>query len=76
MLPEILINKIILYNSTVLRDLFKSRLKSNKLMILFKWPNGNYIRLWHYMQEIPACARRWSANIDGRILRKKGYYNG
>ena len=67
MIPEVHISKIILYNSTVLSDIFRSRLKINSLMILFKWPNGKYIRLWHYMQD--TYNLRWAANIEGRILR-------
>ena len=67
MIPDVLINKIFLYNSTVLSDIFRSRLKINSLMILFKWPNGTYIRLWHYMQD--TYHQRWSANIEGKILR-------
>ena len=67
MIPEVLVNKIILYNSSILSDIFRSRLKRNSLMILFKWPNGTYIRLWHYMQD--TYNQRWAANIEGRILR-------
>ena len=43
--------------------------------VVFKRNNGTYISLWHYQQEIQAYASRWSANIEGMILRKKEYYN-
>ena len=67
MIPEILINNIILYNSTVITDIFKSRLKINKLMVLFRFTNGKYIRLWHYMQEIPMHHDRWRDRIERKI---------
>ena len=67
MIPEILINRIMLYNSTVLRDIFKSILKINSLMILFQWPNGKYIRLWQYMQEIPIYHDRWRDKMETKI---------
>ena len=67
MIPEIHINKIILYNSAVLRDTFKSRLKINSLMVLFRFTNGKYIRLLHYMQEIPMYHDRWRARIERKI---------
>ena len=67
MIPEVLINKIILYNSSILSDIFRSRLKINSLMILFKWPSGKYIRLWHYMQD--TYNLRWARKIDQKILR-------
>ena len=65
MIPEVIINKITLYNSTVLCDLFKSRLKINKLMILFKLNNGRYIRLWHYME--PIYGSKWTSDIERKI---------
>ena len=42
-LPSEIYSKITLYNSTVLCDLFKSRLKINSLMTLFKLNSGIYI---------------------------------
>ena len=69
MIPIEVCRKIRLYNSTVLADLFRSRLKVNYLMILFKL-NNKYIRLWHYMQEIPRFGSKWEDNIE----RKVQYY--
>ena len=70
MIPTEICRKIRLYNSTVLCDLFRSRLKVNSLMTLFKLGSNNYIRLWHYMQEIPRFGSKWADNID----RKVQYY--
>ena len=69
MIPIEVCRKIRLYNSTVLADLFRSRLKVNSLMILFKLGN-RYIRLWHYMPEIQRYGSNWADNID----RKVQYY--
>ena len=66
-LPSEIYSKITLYNSTVLCDLFKSRLKMNSLMTLFKLNSGRYIRLWHYMEEIPQNGIKWSENIERKI---------
>ena len=65
MIPEAIIDKIILYNSTVLCDLFKSRLKINGLMVLFKLNSGKYIRLWHYME--PIYGSKWTSDIERKI---------
>ena len=67
MIPEILIDKIFLYNYTVLRDIFKSRLKINSLTILIEIKGGKYIRLYHYMQEIPVYHDRWRDKIERQI---------
>ena len=67
MIPEVIINKITLYNSTILCDIFKSRLQINRLMILFKLNSGRYIRLWHYMEEMPQYGIKWSENIERKI---------
>ena len=76
MIPEVLINKIILYNSTVLSDIFRSRLKINSLMILINIRSNKYIRLYHYMQEKPVFHDRWRDNIERKIRMYKGYYSG
>ena len=64
-LPNEIYSKITLYNSTVLCDLFKSRLKMNSLMTLFKLNSGRYIRLWHYME--PIYGNKWSFDIERKI---------
>ena len=64
-LPSEIYSKITLYNSTVLCDLFKSRLKVNSLMTLFKLNSGRYIRLWHYME--PIYGNEWSFDIERKI---------
>ena len=68
MIPIEVCRKIRLYNSTVLADLFRSRLKVNTLTILFKLGNNKYIRLWHYLT--PIYGSNWADNID----RKVQYY--
>ena len=65
MIPEVIIDNIILYNSTGLCDLFKSRLKINGLMVLFKLNSGKYIRLWHYME--PIYGSKWTSDIERKI---------
>ena len=65
--PEVIINKITLYNSTVLCDLFKSRLKINGLMVIFKLQSGKYMRLWHYKEEVPRYGIKWSENFERKI---------
>ena len=65
-IPEVIINKITLYNSTLLCDLFKSRLKINGLMVLFRL-NNKYIRLWHYTQDIPRIGSKWADNIEWKV---------
>ena len=67
MIPEILINKISLYNSTGLRDIFKSRLKINSLMVLFRFTNGKCIRLLHIMQETLIYHDRWRGRIERKV---------
>ena len=57
--------KIRLYNSTVLCDIFRSRLKVNSLMILFKKGNNKYVRLWHCLE--PLYGSTWSKNIEDRV---------
>ena len=68
-LPDEVFSKIILYNSTVLADLFKSRLKINSLMILFRLGNGRYKRLWHYME--PTYGSKWAYEIEEQIQMHK-----
>ena len=63
-IPEVIFDKIILYNSTRLCDIYKSRLKINGLMVLFRLQNGKYMRLWHCMGEVPRYGIKWSENID------------
>ena len=65
MIPNDIFNKIILYNSTLLCDIFKSRLKINSLMILFHLNNGKYIRLWHWRQEAHGSA--WLSAMEKKI---------
>ena len=65
MIPTEICRKIRLYNSTVLCDSFRSRLKMNSLMTLFKLQNGRYIRLLHYLS--PIYGSKWSKNIEGRV---------
>ena len=62
MIPIEVCRKIRLYISTVLADLFRSRLKVNSLMTLFKLGNNKYVRLWHYLT--PIYGSNWAANID------------
>ena len=69
MIPEVIINKITLYNSTVLCDLFKSRLKIDGLMVIFKLQSGKCMRLWHYKE--PIYGSKWTSDIE----RKIQYYN-
>ena len=77
MIPEVIYSKIILYNSTVIADLFKSRLKINGLMVLFRLQSGKFIRLWHYMEEMSQNGINWSENIERKIQYyrycKKGF---
>ena len=65
MTPIDLYNRIILYNSTLLCDLFKSRLKINSLMILIKLDSGKYVRLWHWRQESHGSA--WLSAFENKI---------
>ena len=65
MIPNDIFNKIILYNSHVVADLFKSRLKINYLMILFRLNNGKYIRLWHWRQETHGSV--WLSEMEKKI---------
>ena len=69
-IPEVIINKITLYNSTLLCDLFKSRLKINGLMVLFRLKSGKYMRLWHYME--PIYGSKWTCDIERKIRYYKG----
>ena len=64
-LPNEIYSKTTLYNSTALCDLFKSRLKMNSSMTLFKLNSGIYIRLWHYME--PIYGNKWSFGIERKI---------
>ena len=64
-LPTELCSKIVLCNSTVLCDLFKSRLKVNSLMTLFRLPSGRYKRLWHYKES--RYGNKWSEQIERQI---------
>ena len=64
-LPVEICSKIRLYNSTVLCDLFKSRLKVNSLMTLFKLNNGRYRRLWHCQE--PRYGSKWTLDIERKI---------
>ena len=72
LIPIEIENRIILYNSTILCDIFKTRIKKNSLMILFRRNNGTYKRLWHYLQDIHGD--KWSKWIDYRI--KIGFDKG
>ena len=65
MIPVEICHKIRLYNSTVLADLFRSRLKVNSLMILFKLQDGRHIRLWHYLS--PIYGSNWLENFERKI---------
>ena len=69
MIPTDIYNKIILYNSTLLCDLFKSRLKINGLMILFKLQSGKFVRLWHWRQESHGSA--WLSAMEKKIKLNK-----
>jgi hypothetical protein len=60
-----LCRKIRLYNSTVLCDIFRSRLKVNSLMTLFRLQSGRYIRLWHYLS--PVYGSNWLENFERKI---------
>ena len=71
-LPIELCSKIVLYNSTVLCDLFKSRLKVNSLMTLFRLNNGRYKRLLHYQES--RYGNKWSEQIES-IKVVKGWLN-
>ena len=64
-LPIELCSKIVLYNSTVLCDLFKSRLKVNSSMTLFRLPSGRYKRRWHYQES--RYGNKWSGQIEQQI---------
>ena len=65
MIPTEICRKIRLYNSTVLADMFRSRLKVNSLMVLFKLGNNKYIRLWHYLT--PIYGSNWLENFERKI---------
>ena len=65
MIPTEICRRIRLYNSTVLCDIFRSRLKVNSLMILFKKGNDKYVRLWHCLE--PLYGSTWSKNIEDRV---------
>ena len=71
-IPEVIVDKIILYNSTVLCDIYKSSLKINKLMRLFKLGNGKYMRLWHCVQETSLHHDRWARKVDQKIKNRFG----
>ena len=64
-LPIEICRKIRLYNSHALADLFRSRLKANSLMTLFKVQSGRYIRLWHCME--PISGNKWTSDIERKI---------
>ena len=64
-IPEVIFDKIILYNSTRLCDIYKSRLKINGLMVLFRLQNGKYMRLWHCME--PIYGNKWTSDIERKI---------
>ena len=64
-IPEVIFDKIILYNSTIICDIYKSRLKINGLMVLFRLQNGKYMRLWHCME--PIYVNKWTSDIERKI---------
>jgi hypothetical protein len=65
MIPEVVFNKTTLQKSTILCDLYNSRLMINKLMALFELGNGKYMRLWHCME--PIYGNKWTPDIERKI---------
>ena len=64
-IPEVILDKTILYTSTILCDIYKSRLKINGLMVLLRLQSGKFMRLWRCME--PIYGNKWTSDIERKI---------